>query len=244
MSATLQSGSSKEVGQVTFGHTVISYRVRRSARRKKTVSIRVSAEGVVVSAPQTMRSDRLEQFVRARGSWIMKKQAYYSALIEEGGFRKRFVNGETLSYLGRQYRLKRSRDATTVKLAGRYFIVPEGDPEDVRKLLMNWYYQQAYKRLPERVDYYSRKLGLASPPILVRDQQKRWGSCNAKGVLRFNWRVMMAPLKLVDYVVAHELVHLEHMNHSKAYWQRLEQILPDYRLRRQQLDQRGNQFTL
>ena len=236
--------SVEETGQVAFGQTMISYRVRRSARRKKTVSIRVSAEGVIVSVPQAMESEQLGQIVKARGSWIVKKRAYLSDLVEEGEPKKRFVSGETLSYLGRQYRLKLSDNATETKLAGRYFIVPKESPGNVRSHLIDWYYQQAYKRIPERVNLYSRKLGLTPPPVLVRDQQKRWGSCNAKGVLRFNWRIMMAPLKLVDYVVAHELVHLEHMNHSKAYWRRLEQVLPDYRLRQEQLDQKGSRYTI
>ena len=94
----------------------------------------------------------------------------------------------------------------------------------------------------ERVALFAGRLGDASPTVLIRDQAKRWGSCSRKGELRFNWRVILAPLPLVDYVVAHEVCHLKLKNHSAAFWRLLRRLLPDYERRRERLRVLGVQF--
>lgn len=109
----------------------------------------------------------------------------------------------------------------------------------VRPLVVQWYREHASARLPECVALWSGKVGVTAPEVLVREQQKRWGSCDAKGHLRFNWRIIQAPMRLVDYVVAHELVHLLHPNHDTAFWATLGKAMPDYEDRRQALREFG-----
>ena len=235
----------QEQGSVRFGATEIYYEVVRSKRRKKTVTLSLTAEGLTVRAPVRFSSDALREVVQRRAAWILAKQSRLNELYAHFEPPKRFVSGESLLYLGRQYRLKLVEDGLgRARLSGGFLKVPKGEPERVRSTLIAWYTQQAERRLKERVALYSVKLGVTPTCLFIRDQQKRWGSCNAKGELRFNWRIMMAPLSLVDYVVVHELVHLEHMNHSKAFWRRLREILPDYQARHAQLARSGIRYQL
>jgi hypothetical protein len=105
----------------------------------------------------------------------------------------------------------------------------------VRKAVVTWYRHHAAERLPERAAIWAKKMGVPVPVVLIRDQRRRWGSCDPKGNLRFNWRTVQAPMRLVDYVVAHELVHLGHRHHTAAFWAALGRVMPDYEARREAL---------
>jgi predicted metal-dependent hydrolase len=114
---------------------------------------------------------------------------------------------------------------------------PEGQegPERaaaVQQALVRWYRLHAAERLPERVTVWSEKLGITAPTFLIREQTKRWASCDPEGVLRFNWRIIQASMRLVDYVVVHELVHLSHREHTRDFWSMLGKAMPDYEHRR------------
>ena len=107
----------------------------------------------------------------------------------------------------------------------------------VRAELARWYRAHAQERLPERVEVWAKKFGIRPPPLLIRDQRRRWGSCNRVGEMRLNWRIVQAPLALVDYVIAHELGHLVRGDdgHSAAFWAQLGRVMPDYDARRDAL---------
>jgi len=94
-------------------------------------------------------------------------------------------------------------------------------------------------RLPERVEAWHAKAGVPMPRVIVASQQKRWGSCDHSGTIRLNWRIIQAPMRLVDYVVVHELVHLRHRGHGRDYWQAVGRVMPDYERRRRDLRERG-----
>lgn len=113
-----------------------------------------------------------------------------------------------------------------------------------RTALENRYKEAARSYIPQRVAYYHARTGGAYHRITIRDQKTRWGSCSSKGTLSFNWRLMLAPPSILDYVVVHELCHLTHMNHSAAFWQAVEEIYPDYRIARKWLKEHGNELTL
>ena len=233
-----------ERGEVMFGNTAILYSVVRSERRKKTVTLSVSAEGLEVRVPENTDKLKVQGVVLKKAGWVIRKQLHLERLLRNTEPPRRLVDGESLRYLGRQYRLKRVPDAQRVKLNGRYFEVPYATEDDIREALITWYKEKAACQLPKRVEFYSKRLGRAPSNVLIRDQKKRWGSCNSKGELRFNWRIVMAPLPLLDYVVAHELCHLEHLNHSPEFWRELKKILPDYRRLKERLDTQGKLYSL
>ena len=113
-----------------------------------------------------------------------------------------------------------------------------------KKALEDRYRQAAREYFPARVAYYESILGVTHGSIHIRDQKTRWGSCSAKGNLNFNWRLMLAPPRVLDYVVVHELCHRKEMNHSKAFWNAVEMVLPDYKELRKWLRDNGSSLTL
>jgi hypothetical protein len=230
---------------VQFGTTPIPYTIHRSGRRR-TVSIAVDPDhGVIVTAPKDATVVRLDQVVHRKATWIAERLRRRSSAPPPPS-EKEFVSGASFMYLGRQYRLKvQPGDVTRpeVRLLRGWLTVtlPGGrnGPSSVGKALVGWYRQHAAGRLPERVAEWARKVGVPVPQVLVRDQRKRWASCDKSGVLRVNWRIIQAPMRLVDYVVAHELVHLFHPDHTPEFWARLGRAMPDYEVRRERLREVG-----
>jgi len=226
-----------ERSEVRFGLTAIPYVVRRSQRRG-TVSIAIDpAMGVLLTAPQATPIARLDRVVHDKARWIVERLRRGPVGAEHPAPRE-FVNGETFLYLGRQYRLKIVVGAVTrVAFTGGRLVVtvPVGSAAAVRKAVVTWYRHHAAERLPERAAIWAKKMGVPVPVVLIRDQRRRWGSCDPKGNLRFNWRTVQAPMRLVDYVVAHELVHLGHRHHTAAFWAALGRVMPDYEARREAL---------
>ncbi len=238
-----------EQGHVLFGTSTIDYRVERSNRRKTVTVIVDPAEGVVLKAPSNVSGQRLHDVVIVKGPWILHKLMEYRELGSPPAPRE-YLSGESYLYLGRQYRLKVQRvdkmDNPRASLRGEFLIVEidkdlkgEMRGKAVRGALTHWYRKQAGRRLPERVEIYAARAGLEYPPVLIRNQEKRWGSCSSKGELRFNWRIIMAPMSLVDYVIAHEVCHLVVRDHSSTFWKLLGTILPDYEERRARLRVKG-----
>ena len=240
-----------EFGRIQFGDATIEYVVHRSQRRRKTVQITMDGGHVLVAAPTDTPASRLEAIVTKRAPWILRQ-------VPEPGLGvspKRFVSGETLPYLGRNVRL--IVELADVDLPEVHFdhwsfriSVPAGLDETsrhggIRKAFIQWYRQRAACRLPMMVELWRKRMGWPeSPEVLIRDQRQRWGSCAPGGTLRFNWRVVMLPQELAEYVVVHELAHLKVGSHSTEYWAMLAALLPDAQQRRQRLREAGRLLPL
>ncbi|MCW5829639.1 MAG: M48 family metallopeptidase [Deltaproteobacteria bacterium] len=226
-----------------FGNTRISYRTIRSSRRT-TIGIAVKPDGkVVASVPQGITVSKVDRAIRSKARWIYQKQLEARELQSQQPSGREFVDGETFKYLGRGYRLRISvgHQSEVRLMNGRLRVIVANKPasgrkpELVRSALIEWYRQHAIQRLAERMDYWSRRMGISRPRMLLGDQNRRWGSCSAKGEVRINWRIIQAPMRIVDYVIVHELVHLIHPDHSRAYWKALHRVLPDAPQRKSRL---------
>jgi len=114
-------------------------------------------------------------------------------------------------------------------------LVPDLAPRQIEKFVMTWYHRQAIICFQQRIQFYAQKLNLQPPTFHLSRAKTRWGSCNTRGVIHLNWRLIQMPLHLVDYVVAHELAHLIEMNHSSAFWKQVESVYPDYLMARKEL---------
>lgn len=233
---------------LVFGGELIGFSVERTSRRK-TVAISVGFDGVRVLAPPDLDDDRILEIVWKKGPWLLRKQAAYREL---GGAPSphEFVSGETFRYLGRPYRLKVVIDEAAVltRIVARGAslvapVLPGTNPmvrrSAVRSALRHWYRDHAKTHFPVRAASMGELLGIGPPEVDVVDQSKRWGSCDARGRIRLNWRLIMAPMTLVDYVIAHETCHVLEHNHSRRFWRSLETIMPDYENRVRQLDRLG-----
>jgi predicted metal-dependent hydrolase len=234
-----------EMNHIQYGDREIFFKIERSDR-KKTVGIYVSPKAdVVVRSPRSLKEERINELVRKRARWIIEKQEFIRTHSQLGSG-KEFVSGEPFPYLGRQYRLKvikpASREEEGCKLKnGRFLIGVNGDLNSaeikgaVKKGLIDWYIERAKQTIPERLKVYACQLGEWPEHIQIKGYKGRWGSCSRDGVIRFNWKIIMAPMALVDYVIVHELCHLIHQHHSARFWQKVQTIIPDYAMRRKGL---------
>ncbi len=231
--------------KITAGGREIEYHIRRG-KRKKSIAISISSAcQVVVLAPQVLSKENIREVVRKKSRWILKKQADFKKLRELYP-EKEYVSGERLLFLGRKYRLKlldaEDDSAPEPAIIGRRLLIKinkslvlENRKKTIKEVLAKWYYSRASEILLQRAKRYSELLNLVPNKILVRNQQKRWGSCSRSGILRFNWRIALAPISIIDYVVVHEICHLKEKNHSGEFWKQVSLVVPDYKKRRQWL---------
>ena len=240
-----------ERGAIRYGDSRIEYRVVRSARRRKTIEITVDSPGIVtVAVPDDTAPADVEATVRRRAGWIITRGGEASAAPPP----RRFVSGESLPYLGRSVPLTvHPADGGRVEVRFSHWRfdadVPRalaGDErvDAVREAFEAWYRERAALKLPPRADRIGRLLGVRPSAVLVRSQRKRWASCAPDGTLRFNWRTVMAPPAIVDYIVAHELAHLRVRGHGPDYWAVVAQAVPDHRRRRARLREIGPRLTM
>ncbi len=111
----------------------------------------------------------------------------------------------------------------------------ETSKKTVRMTLIKWYLERSEEKIPERVELYARQIGKWPERVEIKNHKRRWGSCSQNGIVRFNWKIIMAPVTILDYVIVHELCHLIHQHHSSQFWQKVEAIIPDYAKRRERL---------
>jgi predicted metal-dependent hydrolase len=233
--------------EIAIGRTVVPFRVKRSkARKQVSLVVEAGRAGVLVLAPMKTPRSQLEAILRSRAPWILAKLREVARAAEVRPERE-FVSGESFTYLGRSFRLAvRRGDEPGARLHGGWLEVrvrrglrPAERRRSVRAAVTGWFRTRAAARLASRLERFTEKLGMDAPPVLLREQARRWGSCAPTGEVRLNWRIVQAPMALVDYVVAHEAVHLKHRNHTPAFWAELARLLPDADIRRAELARRG-----
>ena len=239
-----------EYSHVQFGKTRIDYGIRRSAKRGTVALTIVPDQGVMLTAPAGVSVERLDRVVRAKARWICERMRKLPEQHRPAAHE--FVSGESFLYRGRQHRLRvvERREAAPVRLDHGKFIVTVAPRMKaaaraavVRGGLVQWFRERAEPLLRARVLHWVQQMGIKEPKVVLAAQEKRWGSCTAHGTVRLNWRIIQAPLSLLDYVVAHELVHLRHHEHSPAFWRALAVVMPGYEERRRALRHMGTGLT-
>jgi predicted metal-dependent hydrolase len=184
----------------------------------------------------------IAEFVEKNTHWIEKKKA--EALDTRPPARKQYVPGEMFLYLGTNYPLEIVTEQKESLFLDQKFKLAEFAQRDAAVVFERWYREQARHILNDRVNDYARQYAFQYKKIGITSARTRWGSCSTTGSLNFSWRLIMAPVEAVDYVVVHELVHTIFHNHSKRFWKKVEQIMPDFRERRKWLRKNGSQFLL
>jgi hypothetical protein len=220
------------------------FELRRSNRRK-TIGITVDRGGeLIVVAPDGVPLDRIEKAVRDKRYWVYGKLAIKEALLP-GRREVEFVTGETLYYLGRSYRIKRvrtSKETAPLRLIGGRFLLRRDEQSSGREHLVRWYIDHGQPWIERRVHLMVNRFGATPLGVKVQDLGFRWGSCSKGGNLNFHWRVAQLPPRIIEYVVAHELVHLRLPHHTPEFWQSLERSMPDFAQRRAWLAENGARF--
>ncbi len=198
--------------------------------RRRTVGLEVTPEALlIVRAPRNLSQKEIYEIVDKESRWILKKQQFFKQnhnRIRE----KDFVEGEEISYLGRSYRIRIEPNTGQPISVGDNFIYLSGDSIDnAREVIQGWYRERAYEIVSQRAAYYSYFSGIKFNRINITNAKKRWGSCGLNRNLNIAWRLVLAPPRVIDYVIVHELCHIEIRNHSKEFWRRVGSVIPDYK---------------
>jgi hypothetical protein len=202
--------------------SLLSYRVRRSDRARR-VRVTVDRGGVVeVVLPPRAPERAAEEAVRELRPWIDRRLA-------EVGRQQAAVlaRGETLPYLGQNLRVQAEPGRSRVTRRADMLLVPLG-PQRLAAI-ERWYRQRARAEIQPRIDRACAVAGLSYARLSIRDQRTRWGSCSRAGTLSFNWRLLLAPETVLDYVIWHEICHLAVMDHSPRFWALVAHYCPDHR---------------
>ena len=197
---------------------------------------------LIVRAPHRASLKDIDKFIHEKSSWIRRK--FLEASERPVAKDRSFCDGEKFLFLGKEYSLKTDEKLGAPVLTGEELRVPEGHPAVVRNSLVRWYKTKAQEVLEERVRLCSPQAQPEFRSLRISDAKTRWGSCGFKGSLNFSWRLVMAPLEVVDYVAAHELAHLKEKNHSPRFWEEVEVLMPGYSKHRSWLRTNGHLLTL
>lgn len=213
----------------------ISYLLERRPRR--TVGLKITADGLVVHAPKRIFEFQLNQILQEKSNWILSKlqarEANHVAKVE-------WVNGEHLLYLGHDIQLQITPSTSNKALIFDQNTLSIASPQlnnhaVLGRKVIQWYKKQAAIDFSRRLEILAAKLGVPTPPLTLSNAQSRWGSCNSRGEVRLNWRLLQAPPHIINYVICHELAHLKQMNHSAKFWAVVESLFPNYKLAEKEL---------
>lgn len=203
----------------------LSAQLQRSARRR-SIGIKVHRGEVTVTAPVRASLAEIRAFVTQKTRWITKHlELQRHSIAQQPALT--LVPGAELPFLGEVLQLAAAGPAVGVVREGDRLLIGT-DAVLYKAKIARWLAGQAQAYLPGRIKIFAPQLGVEPCGFSVRFYKSRWGSCNRRGELQFNWLLMMAPPVVVDYVVAHELAHLRHFNHSPAFWQLVASVMPDY----------------
>lgn len=200
----------------------IAYQVVRSNRKSVALVIDNEAK-LIVRAPALMPDTVVDEFVRKKRRWINEKQQQVDTFGEKHP-PVIVETGESIMYLGSNYAIIKDT-VDTVEVSGNELVIPEN--YDI-EAMTTWLKEQAMQIISERVALYANVMGATPGVIKLSEAKARWGSCSTRNNLNFAWRLVMAPLSVIDYVVVHELSHIAYKNHSPAFWARVKTVLPNY----------------
>jgi predicted metal-dependent hydrolase len=215
---------------------VAEYRIRRSPRARR-VRVSVDADGTVtVTLPRKAPERAAAEAVRELAPWIARRRRVLAHAAQELA-----RPAGTVPYLGETLALRPQRGRERVHRRGDALLVPEGDP---RAALERFYRRAARAEIAPRLDAATARAGTRYTRLTIRGQRTRWASCSSEGAMSFNWRLLLAPAEILDYVVEHEVCHIEVMDHSPRFWALLESRVPDWRAHAAWLRRYGSALTL
>jgi predicted metal-dependent hydrolase len=218
----------------------------KSARRK-TMALKVNHRGVSIHIPSNLSLTTAKKFIVQKTAWIKHKLEQQTVHLS---IEKQYIDGEIFSLLGEPYtlRLHSQETSLSVNKIENYLDVKgrlnRASKTSIQKALINWYKQQAEQYLNTQTQFWTEETGLQPRSITVKTYKARWGSCKINGDIQFNWKLILAPVDVIDYVIVHELCHLEHHNHSALFWQLVEKQYPNFKQARQWLKNHGSRLEI
>ena len=214
-----------------------NYTLKRSNR--KSLGLTIERDGaVIVRVPLNLGDEVVEKFVSEKRIWIQQKLAQ-KASVNRKAPKREFVNGQGFLYLGRSYRLRyvdgsaepsaqKKSDGQRLYLRHGYFELDVRQERNARKLFISWYRGKTEEKLRGRIPRYDKRIGVQVERFGVSNLGHRWASHSRYGAINFNWRAVMAPIWVFDYILVHEMVHIIERSHSKSFWRLVSRVIPDY----------------
>lgn len=221
----------------------LEFEVRRSARRSRLGLTVDRAGDLIVHVPAGTSFEEMSAWVGRKLVWVHRKLSLKEQVISKVNAPE-YVSGETFSYLGRRYRLKIvDHQDKALEFDGTQFTLRR-DARPGDEHFRRWYIATGSAWLKRRVELISKRTATTPADVVVRELGFRWGSCGKTGVIFFNWKLLQLPVRLVDYIIAHELVHLSEANHDIAFSRALERVMPDWQLRKEALANQVREYLI
>ena len=224
--------ASEKTRHIQLGNRIVSYTLRQAARRRLALSI--DERGLRVGAPKTITLQQIESFVHENAQWVLSKLDEYASRAPR---QLAIRDGQRLPLLGAEVDLRIVTGANRSHWQDETLVIEARANADLEMLTRRALQRKAHALFLQRIAHYGHGIARPIPPLSLSSARTRWGSCSASGI-RLNWRLIHLPLPLIDYVVAHELAHLEQMNHSPRFWAVVERLYPDYQSARAELKRR------
>lgn len=197
----------------------LTYTIQKSPKRRKLTITVERDRSVVVHAPEGISDEKIDKVVTSKRQWIYEKLGHpqkYHDLPHAPG--KELVSGESALYLGRQYRIEMVKTGLAKIQFAQRFLIPATQASTRTEALREWYIGKAKEKIVPRVKLHARQLGVEVAEVKIVDNRYRWGSCTLNNNVNFNWRLIKAPMFVIDYVIVHELAHLIEANHTPRFW--------------------------
>lgn len=206
---------------------------------RKTIGISVERDkNIVVRAPEKVTEKEIEKFIERKKYWIYTKLKHPQKYQKSS--KKEFISGASILYLGKHYKLDVVKDRLDgIKFANK-FIISKENQKKARDLFKKWYIEKAEEKIIPKVEHYAKNLGVQYNSIKIKEFKYRWGSCTSKNNLNFNWRLIKAPLPVIEYVIVHELAHLIEPNHTSLFWNIVKTQVPRFSEAKEWLKNNGN----
>ena len=216
----------------------------KRTNRKKTVSFRIKNQEVIISVPKFLSDNEINNLVEIKIKWIKNKLALEK--LNTVSIKRKYENGDIFLYLGSEYSLKIKKSyRDNIYIKDKNLIVEAKNvlaTNNIKNNIKNWYITESKKYLTKTNSYYEILIGVKSNKLLFGQYKSKWGSCNSKKTISYDWRIIMAPFEVIHYLIIHELCHIKYPNHSIYFWKYVEKYMINYKIQKKWLKNNSNKL--
>tara|TARA_B100001540_G_scaffold249681_1_gene225502 strand:+ start:370 stop:1053 length:684 start_codon:yes stop_codon:yes gene_type:complete len=216
----------------------------KRTNRKKTVSFRIKNQEVIISVPKFLSDNEIYNLVEIKIKWIKNKLALEK--LNNVSIKRKYENGDIFLYLGSEYSLKiKKSHKDNIYIKDKNLIVEAKNvlsTNNIKNNIKNWYISESKKYLTKTNSYYEILIGVKSNKLLFGQYKSKWGSCNSKKTISYDWRIIMAPFEVIHYLIIHELCHIKFPNHSIYFWKYVEKYMINYKIQKKWLKNNSNKL--
>ena len=216
----------------------------KRTNRKKTVSFRIKNQEVIISVPKFLSDNEIYNLVEIKIKWIKNKLALEK--LNTVSIKRKYENGDIFLYLGNKYSLKIKKSyRDNIYIKDKNLIVEAKNvlaTNNIKNNIKNWYITESKKYLTKTNSYYEILIGVKSNKLLFGQYKSKWGSCNSKKTISYDWRIIMAPFEVIHYLIIHELCHIKYPNHSIYFWKYVEKYMINYKIQKKWLKNNSNKL--